>query len=62
MYSQYLQHGIKEMARILEEMGWVRVGGSHYTPSAGKVDPYCWANKCRRSEIAAIESDKRKPF
>ena len=49
------------MAAILEEMGWIRVGGKHYTEVAGKKDPYCWANKCRRSEIAKKEGDP-KPF
>lgn len=62
MYSQYLQHGINEMAKILEEMGWVRTGGTHFTKQGGKVDPYCWANKCRRSEISKLDPSKRRPF
>lgn len=52
IYSQYLQHGIYEMAKVLEEMGWLRVEGKTFTSFAGKIDPYCWNNKCRRSEIA----------
>jgi hypothetical protein len=62
MYSQYLSHGLYEMAKILEEMGWIRVGGDNYLSKGRVIDPYCWANKCRRSEITSKPESERKPF
>ena len=63
IYSQYLQHGIYEMGRILERMGWKRIGGpsllSKDESRKRLNDPYCWANKCFRSKIP---SDSTKSF
>ena len=64
VFSQYLKHGIYEMARVLERMGWKstntkRVFLSDEESKRRSKDPFCWANKCRRSQIPKSST---KPF
>ena len=64
VFSQYLKHGIYEMARVLERMGWKstntkRAFLSDEESKRRSKDPFCWANKCRRSQIP---KSSNKPF
>ena len=49
------------MAKTLERMGWKRRGGKSFLSKEelGRIEPYCWANKCKRSEIPR---DSKQPF
>lgn len=49
------------MAKTLEHMGWKRRGGKSFVSKEelGRIEPYCWANKCKRSEIPR---DSKQPF
>lgn len=63
VYSQYLQHGIYEMAYSMERMGWVRVGGASFLSQKEREiaskNPYCWNHKCGRKDIP---TDSTLPF
>ena len=61
VYSQYLTHGIYEMARTLEMLGWKRESGSSFLSKEEQktVEPFCWNHRCKKSEIPKVSD---KPF